>query len=81
MSKSKSNPNRSAHLEQQIEVLTLERNHLKQDIVELKRVIVAQAHEIERLRGMSKSIDRVDEYMKIYDKYNLDEDMDLPETT
>lgn len=79
---SKSNQhNKLASLQQQVEVLTLERNHLKQDIVEFKRVIVAQAYEIERLRGMSKSIERIDEYMKIYDKYNLDEDMDLPETT
>lgn len=78
---SKSNQhNKLASLQQQVEVLTLERNHLKDDIVELKRVIVAQAHEIERLRGMSKSIERIDEYMKIYDKYNLPEDMDLPDT-
>ena len=68
-------------LQQQVEVLTMERDHLKYDIKDLQRIIVSQAHEIERLRGMSKSMTRIDEYMTVYDKYNVSyKDMDLPET-
>lgn len=52
-----------------LEVIELENFHLKQDIVDLKRVVLSQAHEIERLRGLEKVNQQFDDLNRINRKY------------
>jgi|LauGreDrversion4_2_1035121.scaffolds.fasta_scaffold475259_1 hypothetical protein len=54
----------------QNEVLHIENNNLKIDVDDLKRVIVSQAFEIERLRGMSKVNQKYQEIDNIIEKHN-----------
>lgn len=52
-----------------LEVIELENFHLKQDIVDLKRVVLSQAYEIERLRGLEKVNRQFDDLNRINRKY------------
>lgn len=52
-----------------LEVIELENFHLKQDIVDLKRVVLSQAYEIERLRGLEKVNQQFDDLNRINRKY------------
>jgi len=52
------------------EVVHLENENLKADIIDLKRIIVSQSFEIERLRGMNRLNNRSHEVDNIIEKYN-----------
>jgi len=52
-----------------LEVNELENFHLKQDIIDLKRVVLSQAYEIERLRGLDKVNRQHEDLNRINRKY------------
>ena len=52
-----------------LEVIELENFHIKQDIIDLKRVVLSQAYEIERLRGLDRVNRHHEDLNRINRKY------------